>query len=423
MACPDLLLGRGKIARWLRDRRFEMKEAKSTVLFVGHDGSRTGAPIFLLRFLTWLKSNREVTFRVLLGRPGELLRDFEALSAVNCFVPEAGALYQALRRLRLTNREYSERTRSIHEASLRSNLGQGNIGLVYANSIVDGHIVDFLSFLSCPVVCHVHELEPTIRHFGTASVQLIKQHRPTYIAASQAVKDNLSKNHAISESEIQVVHEFIPAPEGLHIGGGAVRSEVRHEMGIPDDAKLICACGSIEGRKGPDLFLQTAERVLSKGDKPHFIWVGGLSKFVVEQKRREVASLPSLRGLVHFIGPRPEVGRYYDAADVFFLSSREDPFPIVMLEAALHGKPIVCFGDSGGAPEFVEGDAGFVVPGFNTELAAQKLADLLSSSELRGRMGWAGRQKVLARHSLESNAPKIAAIIEQQLAIASRDIR
>ena len=43
----------------------------------------------------------------------------------------------------------------------------------------------------------------------------------------------------------------------------------------------------------------------------------------------------------------------------FLLTSRQDPFPLVMIEAALLGKPIVSF-PSGGVSEFVKEGMGIV---------------------------------------------------------------
>lgn len=51
----------------------------------------------------------------------------------------------------------------------------------------------------------------------------------------------------------------------------------------------------------------------------------------------------------------------YDyAVDVFALNSREDSFPLVMLEASACCLPVFCFADSGGDPEFVTEDSGLV---------------------------------------------------------------
>ena len=53
---------------------------------------------------------------------------------------------------------------------------------------------------------------------------------------------------------------------------------------------------------------------------------------------------------------------YFSIFDVFALMFREDPFPLVCLEAALLEKPNLCFARAGGASELVESDSGFVVP-------------------------------------------------------------
>jgi glycosyltransferase involved in cell wall biosynthesis len=104
------------------------------------------------------------------------------------------------------------------------------------------------------------------------------------------------------------------------------------------------------------------------------------------------------------------------AADVFALTSREDPYPLVCLEAAALGKPIVCFAGAGGAPEFVEQDCGFVVPYFDVTAMAGRIASLLESADCRIKMGAAARRKVAERHDISVAAPRILEIIERTIA-------
>jgi glycosyltransferase involved in cell wall biosynthesis len=47
--------------------------------------------------------------------------------------------------------------------------------------------------------------------------------------------------------------------------------------------------------------------------------------------------------------------------DVFFLSSREDPNPLVVLESGKLGKPVLCFKGSGATDEIVEAGGGTMV--------------------------------------------------------------
>ena len=74
---------------------------------------------------------------------------------------------------------------------------------------------------------------------------------------------------------------------------------------------------------------------------------------------------------VTFLGPKPNPRDWFRAGDVFLLPSREDPFPLVCLEAAEAGMPVVCFAEAGGMPDFVEDDAGFVVPYLDVEAMAE----------------------------------------------------
>ena len=104
---------------------------------------------------------------------------------------------------------------------------------------------------------------------------------------------------------------------------------------------------------------------------------------------------------------------YFCAADVFAMVSREDPFPLVCLEAAALGKPILCFRDAGGMPEFVEDDAGFCVPFLDVEAMAEAIKRFQTDGGLLADRGLAARAKVIARHDLNISAARIAEIIKR----------
>jgi glycosyltransferase involved in cell wall biosynthesis len=387
-----------------------MTQCSKSVLFVSHDASRTGAPIFLLRFLRWFRDHHQIPFQILVISPGELLPEFVSVGPTQVLEPRS-RLDRVLRRLNLRTSENSR-----HLPSLRGCLAASNIGLIYSNTIATGKALDFLSFLRCPVICHVHELEQAIQQCDrNGNLSLIKKHASSYVAVSHAVKRNLVAKHGIREDEIKVIHGFVPTAQRITGRSGDGHELVCRELKIPLHARLVCACGSVEPRKGPDLFLQVADKLAKTHPDvaTHFVWIGG-SKEQVKAMRKQVRDL-SRADTVHFIGSRRDTDAYYEAADVLLLPSREDPFPLVMMEAALRGKPIVCFEDSGGAPEFVRHDAGFIVPAFDVDAMTEKLAILLASDELRRRMGDAGRRRVLEGHDLNVSAPKIAAIIKDAL--------
>ena len=78
-----------------------------------------------------------------------------------------------------------------------------------------------------------------------------------------------------------------------------------------------------------------------------------------------------------FIGPRADTAPYFLAADVFAMTSREDPCPIANLEAMESGLAVVAFQESGGPPRSF-GIEGSAVPYLDVEAMAVAVAELLS---------------------------------------------
>jgi glycosyltransferase involved in cell wall biosynthesis len=385
----------------------EMTRRRQTVLFISHDASRTGAPLFLLRFLRWFRDNSDIQFRILVGSAGELLSDFEALGTVHVFEPPRTIAYRVLRRLKLHRRRVRD-----HRSRLREELLRSDISLIYANSTASADMLGFLSFIKCPVICHVHELEGVIRELGPHTMPILKSRVAFYISASSAVKTNLVERHRISQEKVHLVENFIPVPQAPDGRLEHAREFICRELGIPSAAKIVCACGVTNYRKGTDLFLQVAHRVTREFSScpVHFVWVGGGSKRATYMKQ---AASAGLENIVHFIGQKIDVAPYFAASDVFLLTSREEPFALVMLEAALQGNPIICF-DHSGSPDFAR-DIGYVVPDFDVNKMSDRLIELLSSPELCRRMGIAAKKKVLDHHTMSSGAGRIASVIQQAL--------
>jgi glycosyltransferase involved in cell wall biosynthesis len=194
-----------------------------------------------------------------------------------------------------------------------------------------------------------------------------------------------------TQSKIEVVDEF-----AVTIGTAANdTSAVKGKLGIPADAFVVVCGGTLEWRKGPDLLLQIASRVNRENRHIRFLWVGGKSDFTVTNYAQVQHDLKRL-GLEHnviFTGITSEPRRFLSAIDVFVLTSREDPFPLICIEAASLGKPIICFEKGGGMPEFVEDDAGFFVPYLDIETAAEKITRLYDDAQLRQQMGQAAALK------------------------------
>ena len=108
---------------------------------------------------------------------------------------------------------------------------------------------------------------------------------------------------------------------------------------------------------------------------------------------------------------RADAAEWFAAFDAFALTSREDSFPLTCLEAASLGVPVLCFAGAGGEPEFVEQDAGFVVPYLDVEAMAERVREMAASKALTQSLGRRAQQKVRERHDVAVAGPKILEIM------------
>jgi len=376
------------------------------ILFVSHDATRTGAPIALLHFLHWFKREGNRPFSVLLGGGGELVADFEELAPTwsldwSRWGP-ATLWTQLLNKARLGGW-----ARRAEAADTKDFAARCSPALVYANSIASARTIEILA-PEVPVLTHVHELESYFQIYaGPALTRLLGQSR-RFIACSDAVRDNLVGEHGVAAERVETVYESILVDQ---IRGGRTRQQVFEELRMPNNALLVMGIGTPGWRKGTDLFIHLARTVCQQRDLVYFAWIGG-SAFDFEHDVRNCGLTEKMR----FISASPKPADYLAAADVFALTSREDPYPLVCLEAAALEKPIVCFASAGGAPEFVEGDCGFVVPYLDMMAMANRVVTLLDSGDCRLTMGMAARRKVVQRHDISRAAPHISDIIERIIA-------
>lgn len=200
----------------------------------------------------------------------------------------------------------------------------------------------------------------------------------------------------------------------FHPGSGG--DAVRARLGLTDRPVVVCVSRLVR-RKGQDTLIEAMPRVLEAVPEAVLLIVGG------GPYRAELEKLAASRGLtdaVHFTGPVSweELPAHYGAGDVFAMPCRTrrggldvEGLGIVYLEASATGLPVVA-GDSGGAPDAVlPGETGWVVPGGDPELTADRLVELLRDPELRSRMGARGRRWVEERWRWDLLAEKLRELL------------
>jgi glycosyltransferase involved in cell wall biosynthesis/SAM-dependent methyltransferase len=357
------------------------------LLVISHDAAMAGAQVLLVNLLRQWKK-RHLPIRIVCVGDGELRGEFEA-----CFPTLLLADYA---------------TKEERDAALAAFL-RGSPRAIYSNTIVNGPLLAQLRPLGVKIVTHAHELQKAIERWAPGEIMTATlASTDFFLAGSAKVAENLSVFHGVPEDHLEVVHEFIE-PWGKEQGpDAATKAAMRQELGIGIEDIVVFGCGTTDWRKGPDLFFEIARLACSRDARLKFVWIGG-----ERHSFMKAVENAGLQGRVLFVGNRRESRRYYYAGHIFLLSSREDPCPLVALEAADAGLPVVCFADAGDIPGFVRDSCGFVVPYEDVPAAAQAVARLASDAQLRRAQGEAGRRRVTERHHCDNAALQIEALLDR----------
>lgn len=120
-----------------------------------------------------------------------------------------------------------------------------------------------------------------------------------------------------------------------------------------------------------------------------------------------------------------ELVRLYQEAFLFVLSSDEEGFGIVLLEAMACGVPVVSTRCGGPEVSVVHGETGFLSPVGDPEALAAHMEQMLVSEPLRDAMGVAARSRVVRHFSIKVLRDRVLAVYDHLLAEQARsgDVR
>ena len=388
------------------------------VLFLNHAANETGPPVVLLAIQRWMAAQAPQTpFATVHGAGGGLLADFRELGPTTVLHRRWGPEVVVGAVLQRAHRDAAARAAAVRAA--RARLVGTRADLVVVNALAPVNLVTLRALRpSVPVVSHVHELSVILEHgLAPDDLELALARSDHFVVVSDAVARHLHDRHHVATARMTLVHEMIEAPPESDVLAREA-AQVRQELGVGPEAALVVACGSTDWRKAPDLFVRTAwEQRRRRPDLDvTYVWVGNTRNAYEDHLVQWEVDRLGLQDVVRFVGVRRDPRPWFAAADVFVLPSREDPFPLVCIEAAACATPVVCF-DAGGIPELVEpAGAGVVVPYPDVVAFADAVCDLLDDPAERQAAGERGAAHVRAHLLAEHLAPRFHEVLVDHLA-------
>ncbi|MGJ7514110.1 rhamnan synthesis F family protein [Pseudomonas baetica] len=388
--------------------------SKETVLVVSHEASRTGAPILSLNLVMMLQPRYNVIALVL--GAGELLEDFHKSGAI---VINSNGL----------------RASPDHARILMDRLCElATIKFALINSIESRVVLPGLAINFIPTISLIHEFAAYTRPKSAFidmmfwSTEVVFSSTVIHQSATKELPSLKERPvHILPQGRCEVTFgeaddlEYLRAAEQLQLVFRRLKGNGK---------KIVLGAGMIQLRKGVDLFIDCAQRVLERGEieNMHFVWVG--KGYDPEQDVQYSAYLydqilrAGLEDHVTFLPETPAIDVAYEHASIVLITSRLDPLPNVAIDAMCLGVPVLCFERTTGAVDFLN-QCGLgevcIARYLHVPELADKLITLLRDPETMSRTSSILKENALHVFSMDTYLQELGLIADLALARATQE--
>ncbi len=164
--------------------------------------------------------------------------------------------------------------------------------------------------------------------------KIIKKSANTYLACGEAAGKYMYP--AISEEQIIVF------PNSIDISNFQSQSKnkdfLKNQLNLDDNTKIIIQIGRFTHQKNFEFTVNFVKHLTEKDTDLHFVFLG--TGPLEEQLKNSVKS-NNLDKYITFYGVSSEIPKILHSADLFFMPSRLEGFPVVLVEAQACGIPCV----------------------------------------------------------------------------------
>ncbi|MFN3210782.1 MAG: rhamnan synthesis F family protein [Roseovarius sp.] len=351
----------------VRQNRFEGRRrfdpSRPTVIIGVHECSKTGAPIVGLKLIrSAAKTHNVITVSL---RGGELLERFidESVEVLISANPDEDFDYLQSEMLKLAD-------------------------TAILNSVECFPFAKPLIRYGIPWASYLHEY--TDYSLPAYKCIFMALYSDLLVFSSAQVRNSWKFLMADVDFDLKRDSMILPQQE-FRVGGIEAKEHAEAIRTLSDligidctNRRVVLGAGHVQWRKGTDLFVLTAQIARSMDDDTVFVWIGDgqnhedvhFGVWLDKHMREAGANAPG--GTLHFLPAGPYYNDLCKAADAFFLSSRLDPLPNVVFDAAENGCHTVLFQNASGFddPRYTEEAGISVVEYGNLDAACKALLNV-----------------------------------------------
>lgn len=220
-----------------------------------------------------------------------------------------------------------------------------------------------------------------------------------YFASSKGTEKYLRHYGAVNEVLIYPFTTKLERELPKAILSNEQKIELRKELNLPVDKKIVTCVGQFIYRKGFDILIKSAAKL---DDSYYFLCIGGTENKQYMELRKQY----KLDNFLFLEFMQQELlSKYYAASDVFVLPTREDIWGLVINEAMSFGLPVITTDNCLAGTELVIDDEnGYIVPVDDTDEIAKSIEKIFMSDERYEEMQKNNHEKMIKQYTIEKMA-------------------
>jgi glycosyltransferase involved in cell wall biosynthesis len=355
-------------------------EAQRKILLVAHDAYPHGAQMLVANLAKTLNQGMGFQVDLVCLGDGPLLEEYAKWATVH---PLAGKDAQGPEAITLAEKLFN----SGHRKAL-------------VNTTVCGLFLETLVHQGMACVALIHELRGVIDQYQLYDhANAIATHARKVVFPAAEVAEQFNEVAPVPPDKL------VLRPQGLYKrlqntkNSESSPKKLRRKLNLPETSRIVLGVGFADHRKGIDLFVAAGIAMAPRLADTFWVWIGHWDKTMQYKVEKQINAHPELKDRFVFPGLQKDTDLFYAGADVFALTSREDPFPSVVLEAMQAGLPVVGFEGTGGCAGLLREGCGRLAERENAVAFGEAVMSLLEHPENARMAGQYGSDVVAERFS------------------------